>query len=220
MEPTEISEEEMEKAAHAGDAKALGAMARALGPERLRERRFQSAGQIAIEGDWPEFLEALLDAGWAPGMRSWGKQATHLAARSEALGCLRVLLDRGFSASERGEHGESPAHWAAGAGALACLRELLSRGADPNARDASGATPGHDAARTGQAESLRVLLEFGWDPETMELAGTSPLRIAREWKRAECAKFLERAIEAKRERGKLEESSAAGGTAGKTPRGM
>ena len=64
------------------------------------------------------------------------------AARNDDLPAVRRMLEAGWPADARGEHGGTPLHWAAWIGSTALVREILSHAPPLEPKDAAfGASP-------------------------------------------------------------------------------
>ncbi len=128
----------------------------------LRKDEEPSPVDAAIEADDAEALRALLDRGCGRGPTGpFKRYPLHRAAEAGAVGCVRILLERGVSANVRdGLHEWTPLHDAASADAREIVELLLSQGASVDATDKRGETP------LFYAKSLAVL-------ETLVRAGAS-----------------------------------------------
>ena len=92
----------------------------------------------ACYSDKVEAAAWLLDHGADPDLRhDWGGEghgvravAMHLAAQHDAVGCVKLLLDRGADATVvDGTHGGTPLGWAEFGGATRAAALLKERGA-------------------------------------------------------------------------------------------
>jgi ankyrin repeat protein len=188
------------------------------------EGPFPNAGTPLHFARTPASVEALLEAGINPDATDQYDQraADAIAAGgADRLPALRVLLDRGASASAKslaavGDLARlktlakkarttvtDPAalHAAAGQGHVDVVRWLLDSGADVNVRATTGSkgTPLHTAAWAGHLDVVKLLVERGGDVRAVdEEHRTTPARWARTaldlFKREPCravAEYLE-----------------------------
>lgn len=87
----------------------------------------------------------------------------HLAACSNSLPVLEMLLSHGAVVSQTDADQWTATHFAALTGWDAGIRRLLDRGANPNAVTAHGSTPLQFAVKRSHTEASKVLLESGAD---------------------------------------------------------
>ena len=90
----------------------------------------------------------------------------HYAVISEAMPCLRVLLDSGARADLPHRPGgispgETPLHMAVRRGFVECARILINYGADVNACGTNNATPLHVATGCGHQAVVNLLASKG-----------------------------------------------------------
>jgi ankyrin repeat protein len=108
-------------------------------------------------------------------------EALSWAARSDAVGAITALVERGANVDADVYRGTALS-WAATKGRVAAVRRLLELGADPNARGTFGGphhgvgtTALHHAAETGQLAVIEVLLTAGADPTVTDAVyGATP----------------------------------------------
>ncbi len=137
--------------------------------------RSASAGAAA---DSP-LLEAV-KRGDAAAVRSLARRATvnvasadgttplHVAARSDQVTILKLLIASGAQVNATDRYGITPLALAAMNGSAPAIAALLDAGADGKARVGDGETVLMAAARTGRTEAVRLLLDHGADPNVRE----------------------------------------------------
>ena len=102
----------------------------------------------------------------------------HWAARSNALTCMKWLLDRGAEVEALTRAHNTPLHLAAERGAAEAVWLLVGRGADMSAQDRKGRTPLHRAAYNGHVEAAEALIVCGADTRIETRTGKTPLQLA------------------------------------------
>lgn len=124
-------------------------------------------------------------------------EALSWAARSDAVGAIEALVERGADVNANVYRGTALT-WAATKGRVAAARRLLDLGADPNARGTFGGpqhgvgtTALHHAAESGRLEVIEVLLAAGADPSiTDAIYGGTPASWAEHNSQTEAAAML------------------------------
>lgn len=102
-----------------------------------------------------------------------------LVATRNAADTIRAMLERGYAADQRDDHGLTPLMWAARTGATEAMAALLDGGADPDARDSSTQwTPLLHAIHRQQPAAVRLLLERGADANAAAPRNVTPLMMA------------------------------------------
>lgn len=137
------------------------------------ERLIQAAQKGAVDA-----VEAMLDSGADPGMRSsrGGRTALHEAASFGNADVARLLIARGTDPSPRDDDGLTPLHCAALdlVGRAGAARLLVDAGVDLDAVDRNGATALHMMATFGHDEAIRTMLAAGADPTIRDAEGSVP----------------------------------------------
>ncbi len=130
----------------------------------------------------PEMIRWLIeDQGLDPRAETTrpAENALHLAARNGNIEVVKLLLERGMSASAPSSDGTVALHAAAGGSSVATVKLLLER--DPgaiNTPDDWGWTPLHQAARTGNLAIIRYLLSKGAKVDVLTKSEKTPASIA------------------------------------------
>ena len=88
-----------------------------------------------------------------------GKTALHLAAESDQLGMVQLLLDHGAELEATSDGSYTPLLNAAKSNNVSIVDLFLERGAEVNAQTSSGMTALHWAAENGHLEVVRRILE-------------------------------------------------------------
>ena len=112
------------------------------------------------------------------GIRATAAPASHVAARRNAVGVVRMLLDRGAQARLTDARGEKPLHWAAAGDAATVATLLLDRGADVCAVARDGATALRRAALNNAVSVAPVLLDRGANVYASADDSSTPLHAA------------------------------------------
>jgi len=97
-----------------------------------------------------------------------GTTPLHIAARSDQVAILKLLIGSGAKADAADRYGITPLALAAMNGSAPAIAALLDAGADGKTRVGDGETVLMAAARTGRADAVRLLLEHGADPNARE----------------------------------------------------
>ena len=87
-----------------------------------------------------------------------GLTALHLAARTDQLGAMRILMERGADWTKPDLLGRTALHHAVQGRETGCLEFLLHRNADTGLQDLKGMTVWHLAAEEGNVQALSILL--------------------------------------------------------------
>jgi ankyrin repeat protein len=135
----------------------------------------------------------LLEHGADPDLQRNENITPVLAAVSNNIECMRLMLEAGANVNRASEHnGETALHFVASGSATEAVRLLLDRGANPNARTkpgmktyamwrdvrVRGETPLHRAAAWGSPEVIQLLLDAGGDPTIRDANNDTPLSWA------------------------------------------
>lgn len=107
-----------------------------------------------------------------------GRSPLHLAAVTNNLVCMQLLLEHHADENAEDPTGMRPLHFAAQAGSSGCTELLLSYAADCNVEDDNGLTPLHHAALTGSNDCLEVLLSSSANVNALDNKGRTPLHCA------------------------------------------
>lgn len=89
---------------------------------------------------------------------STGFTALHFAARTNQLGVMQTLMDRGADSTKADRMGRTALHHAVQEREICCLEFLLHHSADTSLRDLEGTTVWHLAAQEGDVQALSLLL--------------------------------------------------------------
>ena len=138
---------------------------------RMREEAKQELWERAWAGDEKRTRELAREIG-AEGLRGeevrggGGSHPADAAAGQGREGCLRILIEEGWSPIDSGsdDDGNTAGHYAAAGGSAGCLRTLIGAGWDLGAKNRYGLAAGHLALKKGNLEALKALLEAGWEP--------------------------------------------------------
>lgn len=103
-----------------------------------------------------------------------------LAARSNRLNIVKLLLDHGADINTRPQDGETALHEAANSGYLYIVKLLLDRGADINTRDRSGRTALYLASKSGERDVTELLLKKGADASITTATGLAARSVTRD----------------------------------------
>lgn len=125
-----------------------------------------------------------------------GQAALMYAASAGNVGCARLLLDHGANIEVKGSDGNTPLIDAAFdtriGDSAATLKALLEAGAKIEARNGAGQTALIVLGWSGNTDCVRLLLERGADRNAKDRQGKTALDYARENKRLEVVRLLER----------------------------
>lgn len=113
--------------------------------------------------------------GWNP---NGGETPLALGARRNAVGVVRLLLERDANPDLRDKAGSAALHLAAAGGAVEAVGLLLNVGVDPNTVDHAGTTALFAAVGTGDLNLIELLLDHGADANLGNEAGLKPLHAA------------------------------------------
>ncbi len=102
----------------------------------------------------------------------------HYGAAHGTPSCVKLLIDLGANANERGSNGAAPVHFAVKEKRSQTLQALIDRGADVSASDDDGFRAIHLAASVGSAECLKRLLAAGALPDSIAGMKQTPLHLA------------------------------------------
>lgn len=121
-----------------------------------------------------------------------GDRPLHVAARSNELDVIDILLDAHADPYATGRYGAVPLHSAAAGNSnpkvIEKLVERMRMGRDESEssvvdqRDGYGETPLHWGARQGDVNVIVSLLQMGANPDAKNRAGDAPLHVAVRWK--------------------------------------
>lgn len=104
----------------------------------------------------PQFLA--LDVTGNPNQRgAFDDTFLHIAAETNALEDMKVLIEAGADVSAKGDLGRTPLHGAAARGYLEAIRLLLAAGADPEIEDEYNQTPSRVAELMKKKEAVEFL---------------------------------------------------------------
>lgn len=119
------------------------------------------------------------DAKMATVTDNYGMTPFHWAARSGAIPCAQILLDKGASVSTLNKARRSPLHMAADRNKVEMIRFLAEHGADLNIQDTMGRTPLHRATFDGLVDAAEALLSEGADPMIRNKKRKNAFEVAR-----------------------------------------
>jgi pectate lyase len=102
----------------------------------------------------------------------------HLAARSDAVRLVELLITKGADVNAKDQLEATPLFVAASAGHLQVVDLLISKGADVNATNRMRQTPLHWACLRGNKELAELLIAKGADANAKDGRGQTPLDIA------------------------------------------
>lgn len=118
-----------------------------------------------------------------------GKSPLHYAVQSEAVDCVKALLEAGAIPNTPQVFSESPLHVAAALGKAQIIKLLLDYGAEVRVQCGSDkSTALHLAAEDGNAESTKLLLDAGAKIMAQNYKLQTPLHLAA---LSQCAETLE-----------------------------
>jgi ankyrin repeat protein len=114
--------------------------------------------------------------------------AIHVAASSNQVDMIRLLLSRGAQVESIGKSGGTPLHWAAYHGKVQATEFLIKNGADVNARCekyragpilwAANGSAARGADQSDYSQIARALLQNGADPNIRMLGGMPAITVA------------------------------------------
>jgi ankyrin len=138
---------------------------------------------------------AAMERDYNPLIYTEGATPIHLACRKGHEGIVRLLLDRGASATNRVAETWTPLHFAAkyGHGRANIVRLLVDKGAHVNYRLGKGATPLFLASQIGDEAVARALLDDGADMSTTDSSrgqALAPLQVAAKFGRHAVIRLL------------------------------
>lgn len=170
----------LHRAAHAGDAAAVGRLLEAGGEVDAATRLGVTPLALAASRGHAPVVEILLRAGADPNRASpHGETPLMAAARTGVVGSVAALLRHGAAVDAReGWRGQTALMWAAAEGHAAVVTRLAASGADVDARSDGGFTPLAFAVRAGHGDTAEALLEAGADVNLALPDGVSPLHLA------------------------------------------
>ena len=172
----------LHRAAHQGDAAALGRLLEAGGEVDVATRHGVTALALASARGHAVVVETLLGAGADPNQASpQGETPLMIAARTGVVDSVTALLRHGAGArvdAREGWRGQTALMWAAAEGHAAVVAPLVAAGADVDGRSHAGFTPLAFAVRAGHTDAVETLVKAGADVDLALPDGTSPLHLA------------------------------------------
>ena len=170
----------LHRAAHAGDAAAVGRLLEAGGEVDAATRLGVTPLALAAARGNAPVVEILLRAGADPNRASpYGETPLMAAARTGVVDGVAALLRHGAAVDAReGWRGQTALMWAAAEGHADVVARLAAAGADVDARSGGGFTPLAFAVRAGYAAAVDALLAAGADVNLALPDGVSPLHLA------------------------------------------
>ena len=172
----------LHRAAHQGDAAALGRLLEAGWEVDVATRHGVTALALASARGHAVVVETLLGAGADPNRASpQGETPLMIAARVGVVDSVAALLRHGAGAgidAREGWRGQTALMWAAAEGHAAVVAPLVAAGADVDARSDAGFTSLAFAVRAGHTAAIQALLMAGADVDLALPDGTSPLHLA------------------------------------------
>lgn len=157
--------------------------------QRKRNRDLMAA---AYDGDEDSGVEALNEGADPNCTDQDGRSPLFLAAATDCIGLLRLLIGKKADIDRRDDLGTTPLNIASFNGNAMVVKELLEAGTDVNARNKAGVTPIYGAAKNGHGEVVRLLLESHADPSIPNEDGVTPIEKAREGGHDAVAALLEK----------------------------
>ena len=172
----------LHRAAHAGDAAAVGRLLEAGEEVDAATRHGVTPLALASAGGHAAVVKTLLEGGANSNRASpHGETPLMAAARTGVVDSVNVLLRHGAGAGvdgREGWRGQTALMWAAAEGHAAVVAPLVTAGADVDARSDGGFTPLAFAVRAGHGAAVEALTEAGADVGLTLPDGTSPLHLA------------------------------------------
>ena len=89
-----------------------------------------------------------------------GMTALHFAVRTNQLGVVQILIDRGANVNTTDGLGRTALHYCVRTREVGCLQLLLERHADTSLRDLKGMTVWHRASQNRNVQALTILLSM------------------------------------------------------------
>ncbi|CAM9369565.1 unnamed protein product, partial [Hapterophycus canaliculatus] len=121
---------------------------------------------------------ASVAASVAEAQDSAGMRPLHVAAVTDSVGVVEVLLRAGVGIDSRDKNGRTPLLYAAQADKAATVKTLLRAGSSPDLRDSNGHTALHRAVLMPAGDVLEALLAAGASPGSGGEKGVTPLHLA------------------------------------------
>eukprot|EP00882_Tetradesmus_deserticola_P005938 GHRQ01006253.1.p1 GENE.GHRQ01006253.1~~GHRQ01006253.1.p1 ORF type:complete len:377 (+),score=136.97 GHRQ01006253.1:295-1425(+) len=107
-----------------------------------------------------------------------GLRPLHLAAITNRLEIVKLLIDKGANPTKQDDEGDVPLHWAATKGHTEMMEMLMDRGSAVDAGNKGGWTALHRAALTGRLPACRLLLRRGAGLNSITKDGRTALHLA------------------------------------------
>ena len=170
----------LHRAAHRGDAAAVGRLLEAGGEVDAATRHGVTPLALASAGGHAAVVATLLGAGADPNRASpQGETPLMAAARTGVVDSVTALLRHGAGGDAREAwRGQTASMWAAAEGHAAVVAPLVAAGADVDVRSDGGFTPLAFAVRAGHGDTVEALVKAGADVDLALPDGTSPLHLA------------------------------------------
>lgn len=101
-----------------------------------------------------------------------------LAAGTDDISLMELLLKRGASINQKAKYGCTPLHVATGNGRIEAANFLIKKNADVNIGNSVHRIPLHDVASNGGLEMLMILINADSDVNKKDISGNTPFHCA------------------------------------------
>jgi len=167
-----------------------------------------TALHFAVNSGYVEVAKYLLSKGANINAIECDNTPLIIAARTNRLEIVRMLIDSGAAVDGLGSNGSTPLHHAAEQGHIEIVKLLIERGANINLTGGGNMTALHFAVNSGRIEVARYLLSKGANINSIE-CGSTPLHLAVKKGYSELVHLLESngAVDKANETEKKEEKS-------------
>ena len=135
---------------------------------------------IAVESNYQEIVQVLLEAGADPDATLNEKESTPLMTATwwDNDECAKLLIKHGANVNRTDMDDDTALHYGAMQNSSKCTRLLLAKGANVNAVNKKQQIPLHQACHNGSLSCVRLLQQSGGDLKAVDKFGLTPLGMA------------------------------------------